>query len=485
MFEDDEDDVVLPAGHMRDAEEIESTLAPPMSMRSRSVTTQHKLDQLERQRELAAQKRQARKENDMIISKDKGVKSSGLRMLSTDSEDDDEEEDDRYSKQKIMSLNDRGSTIKAISSKKDPHLSNAEKKLQMLGLSSEVDHTDDEPKAGSKAKSDSFPSKRNNFFAEEPDGEKEKEDADDDGESDIAGQISVLDVNSVKAFVFRAIPRSQSQPIQCYIKRLRAGFQKLWPSYVLYSQDPDKFLLSGRRRKKNKQSTYLISTDEKDLARKSDNYTGKVKSNFVGTEFTIYDNGKNPTRKKEDAEVRVELGVIQYDRNVLGSNGPRKMQVWLPKTSKAGDREKIQPTSVEEKMSAKITKEHNYIRLVNKTPRWNENLGAFCLNFQGRVTVASVKNFQLVDENNPDRVVLQFGKCSEDIFTMDYSYPLCALQVCQLVFPLFLSPLLCSFVCHTTQLLCHFVPCAHLFLRRLPSACQASITSLRASSAYT
>ncbi|EKX39013.1 hypothetical protein GUITHDRAFT_154541 [Guillardia theta CCMP2712] len=104
------------------------------------------------------------------------------------------------------------------------------------------------------------------------------------------------------------------------------------------------------------------------------------------------------------------------------------MQVWLPKTSKSGEREKIQPTSVEDKMSSKISKEHNYIRLVNKTPRWNENLGAFCLNFQGRVTVASVKNFQLVDENSPDRVVLQFGKCSEDIFTMDYSYPLCALQ---------------------------------------------------------
>jgi hypothetical protein len=55
----------------------------------------------------------------------------------------------------------------------------------------------------------------------------------------------------------------QTSPVQCYIKRVRSGFQKLWPYYVLYSQDPDKFLLSGRRRKKNKQSTYLISSDEK------------------------------------------------------------------------------------------------------------------------------------------------------------------------------------------------------------------------------
>lgn len=97
-----------------------------------------------------------------------------------------------------------------------------------------------------------------------------------------------------------------------------------------------------------------------------------------------------------------------------------------------------------------------YMKLVNKTPRWNQSLGAFCLNFQGRVTVASVKNFQLVDEADEapacalvllcsrafplrraltqragaaqDRVILQFGKCSDDTFTMDYAYPLCAMQ---------------------------------------------------------
>ena len=43
-------------------------------------------------------------------------------------------------------------------------------------------------------------------------------------------------------------------PEQCYIKRVRSGFRKLWPYYTLYVQDPDKFLLAGRRRKKNKQS---------------------------------------------------------------------------------------------------------------------------------------------------------------------------------------------------------------------------------------
>ena len=48
--------------------------------------------------------------------------------------------------------------------------------------------------------------------------------------------------------------------------------------------------------------------------------------------------------------------------------------------------------------------------LRNKAPRWHEHLGAYCLNFGGRVTAASVKNFQLVEDGEPDRTVLQYGK---------------------------------------------------------------------------
>lgn len=39
--------------------------------------------------------------------------------------------------------------------------------------------------------------------------------------------------------------------------------------------------------------------------------------------------------------------------------------------------------------------------LRNKCPRWHEQLQCWCLNFRGRVTVASVKNFQLVAAGEP------------------------------------------------------------------------------------
>ena len=59
-------------------------------------------------------------------------------------------------------------------------------------------------------------------------------------------------------------------------------------------------------------------------------YLGKVRSNFLGTEFTIYDDGQNPEKAKSPETVRCQHGVVQYETNVLGSKGPRRMKVLLP-----------------------------------------------------------------------------------------------------------------------------------------------------------
>lgn len=70
----------------------------------------------------------------------------------------------------------------------------------------------------------------------------------------------------------------------------------------------------------------------------------------------------------------------------------------------------------------------NIVELHNKTPVWNDETQSYVLNFHGRVTQASVKNFQLVHDSDPEYIVMQFGRTSEDVFTMDYRYPLCAMQ---------------------------------------------------------
>ncbi|MCI26448.1 tubby-F-box-like protein, partial [Trifolium medium] len=54
--------------------------------------------------------------------------------------------------------------------------------------------------------------------------------------------------------------------------------------------------------------------------------------------------------------------------------------------------------------------------LNSKAPRWHEQLLCWCLYFRGRVTVASVKNFQHVAAEDPweEKVILQFGKIGDD-----------------------------------------------------------------------
>ena len=65
----------------------------------------------------------------------------------------------------------------------------------------------------------------------------------------------------------------------------------------------------------------------------------------------------------------------------------------------------------------------------------------------GRVTQASVKNFQIVHDTDPDYIIMQFGRVAEDIFTMDFRYPMCALQAFGIALSSFDSKLACEWTC--------------------------------------
>ena len=55
------------------------------------------------------------------------------------------------------------------------------------------------------------------------------------------------------------------------------------------------------------------------------------------------------------------------------------------------------------------------------------------MNFHGRVTQSSVKNFQLVCDLTGEQTVLQFGRVDKDVFTLDVRYPLSPVQAFALV----------------------------------------------------
>lgn len=137
-----------------------------------------------------------------------------------------------------------------------------------------------------------------------------------------------------------------------------------------------------------------------------------------------------------------------YAANVLGSRGPRKMQVALPAVDENSNITTWRSGAggTQDDILSRI-KDRNFrdlAYLINKPPRWNEQVGAYVLNFNGRVTMASVKNFQLVDPEEQNAVVLQFGRVGKDEFTMDLQWPMSPFQAFAITLSSFDSKIACD-----------------------------------------
>ncbi|KAJ8775451.1 hypothetical protein J1605_016301 [Eschrichtius robustus] len=255
----------------------------------------------------------------------------------------------------------------------------------------------------------------------------------------------------MEAYVLR--PALRGLTVQCRISRDKRGVDKgMFPFYYLYLEAADGrkyFLLAGRKRKRSKTSNYLVSLDPTDLSRDGDNFVGKVRSNVLGTKFTIFDNGVNPERKNfvpETARIREELGAVCYETNVLGFRGPRKMTVIIPGIDAQNQRISVQPQNEQESLLSRLQRgaSQGLVLLQNKAPSWSDESGAYVLNFHGRVTRTSVKNFQIMHPDDPDYLVLQFGRVAPDTFTMDFRFPLCPLQAFAICLSSFDGKLACE-----------------------------------------
>ncbi|KAK9150569.1 hypothetical protein Syun_008878 [Stephania yunnanensis] len=262
-------------------------------------------------------------------------------------------------------------------------------------------------------------------------------------------------------------PGPRDLPLQCFIKR-----NKKTSTFYLYLgltqtfADKGKFLLAARRFRHGAHTEYIISLDADDLSQGSNAYVGKLSSDFLGTKFTIYDcqppyDGAKPSSSRSSRRFaskqispqvsagNFEIGQVSYKFNLLKSRGPRRMLCTLqcPSTKQTPD-DKHKSNSELPGSSDGVP-----IILKNKTPRWHEHLQCWCLNFHGRVTVASVKNFQLVATVDPSQpggkgdeetVLLQFGKVGDDMFTMDYRQPLSAFQAFAICLTSFGTKLACE-----------------------------------------
>ncbi|XP_021091485.1 tubby-related protein 1 [Mesocricetus auratus] len=258
-----------------------------------------------------------------------------------------------------------------------------------------------------------------------------------------------VEVGEPREFVLQPAP--QGKAVRCRLTRDKKGMDRgMYPSYFLHLDAEKKvFLLAGRKRKRSKTANYLISRDPTNLSRGGEDFVGKLRSNLLGNRFTVFDNGQNPQRGGGGVDLgslRQELAAVVYETNVLGFRGPRRMTVIIPGMNSDNERVPIRPRNSSDGLLVRWQNKtlESLIELHNKPPIWNEDSGSYTLNFQGRVTQASVKNFQIVHADDPDYIVLQFGRVAEDAFTLDYRYPLCALQAFAIALSSFDGKLACE-----------------------------------------
>lgn len=267
------------------------------------------------------------------------------------------------------------------------------------------------------------------------------------------GSSSTPGIDTDKLEEFCTKPAPQGFTMKCRVTRDKKGLDRhAFPTYFLHLEREDGkkiFLLAGRKRKKSKTSNYLISVDATDLSRGGDSFIGKLRSNVIGTKFTVYDRGikyGKPSLTSDRSNMREELAVICYETNVLGFKGPRKMTVVIPGMNAQHERVPFRPNTERETILTRWQNKHmdNLIELSNKTPIWNDETQSYVLNFRGRVTQASVKNFQIVHQSDPEYIVMQFGRVADDLFTVDYNYPMNAVQAFAIALSSFDSKLACE-----------------------------------------
>jgi|UniRef100_K3WNH4 tubby-related protein 1 len=238
-------------------------------------------------------------------------------------------------------------------------------------------------------------------------------------------------------------PGSENQLLQGHIVRVKT---LLHPQYHFFIKD--QLILMAEKQLKNRTSNYHVFDMTRStalasrLTKKSGNYLGKLRSNFSKKKNVLVGNWSQKT----------ELGAILFG-NSTAANEPRHLTVILPPLS--AKHQEIEGLTVADSSATSPSllidlykSSHASVSspkmptcalqvFENKEPVFDN--GFYRLNFNGRVSVPSVKNFQLVRQSSngntgaaakaeTETVYLQFGKVDDKKFHLDFRAPLTPLQ---------------------------------------------------------
>lgn len=261
------------------------------------------------------------------------------------------------------------------------------------------------------------------------------------GPSCTAAAADRVEINAMRSFLTRP-PKLAAPIVKCFIQRDRHGLNRLHPVYRLYLEDSEQFLLCAQKRNSSKTSNYLLTMDASPSVRRSGLVVAKLRANWSGSDYIIFDNGLSPAKTAIEANVRNVLGLVEFAYDEMG---PGRLNVRIPFVQDSSSLVQWKDPGLDKDTGARRafdrSVEPSTILLRNKRPQYDAKAGGHVLDFQGRVTMPSIKNFQMQSDAHGTDMVLQFGrvscppsgprhqcKCHKDTFTMDFRHPLSPIQ---------------------------------------------------------
>ena len=167
--------------------------------------------------------------------------------------------------------------------------------------------------------------------------------------------------------------------------------------------------------------TSRLSSFDSKLKKKSGNYLAKLQRDKSDkSSFCLFDSH----------EEKEQIAAFVYDstpflRQWKDGHPPRRLKMGIPFVRDDGTLENLAPY-LKNRMVENLKRNTSTGMQVYNTKEPSFDKGLYRLNFNGRVTMASVKNMQVVDSDG--RMFAQFGRVGEHRFHLDFKYPLNALQ---------------------------------------------------------
>ncbi|XP_071596746.1 tubby-related protein 4 isoform X2 [Heliangelus exortis] len=133
----------------------------------------------------------------------------------------------------------------------------------------------------------------------------------------------------------------------------------------------------------------------------------------------------NKTNEFQDSSESEPELFISGDELMNQSQGSKKG--WKTKRSlrTASEMDEFKCRKASEKEDGRLGSQGFVYVMANKQPLWNEATQVYQLDFGGRVTQESAKNFQIELEG---RQVMQFGRIDGNAYILDFQYPFSAVQ---------------------------------------------------------